>query len=162
MKNYYEILGVQRSATLEEIKKVYKKLAKKYHPDLNQGNKEAEQKFIEIKEAYDTLSDENKRKSYDAKLDGRGNDSSQQQGRRPKSSRSEPAEPVKFDFEEVERSFERFFGFNPRTNKVNIETEKQKKKRKILLIPQLLLNNFLDSREKSNIDYIFKGVALWK
>ncbi|HOV27078.1 MAG TPA: DnaJ domain-containing protein [Pseudobacteroides sp.] len=148
MKNYYEILGVQRSATLEEIKKVYKKLAKKYHPDLNQGNKEAEQKFIEIKEAYDTLSDENKRKSYDAKLDGRGNDSSQQQGRRPKSSRSEPAEPVKFDFEEVERSFERFFGFNPRTNKVNIETEKQKEKKKNPLDTTAAFEQFFGFKRK--------------
>lgn len=148
MKNYYEILGVQRSATLEEIKKVYKKLAKKYHPDLNPGNKEAEQKFIEIKEAYDTLSDENKRKSYDAKLDGRGNDSSQQQGRRPKSSRSEPAEPVKFDFEEVERSFERFFGFNPRTNKVNIETEKQKEKKKNPLDTTAAFEQFFGFKRK--------------
>ncbi len=148
MKNYYEVLGVQRNATLEEIKKVYKKLAKKYHPDLNQGNKEAEQKFIEIKEAYDTLSDESKRKSYDSKLDGGSGESSQQQGGRPKSPRSESTEPAKFDFEDVERSFERFFGFNPRTNKVNIETEKQKEKKKNPLDTTAAFEQFFGFRRK--------------
>jgi len=148
MKNYYEILGVQRSATLEEIKKVYKKLAKKYHPDLNPGNKEAEQKFIEIKEAYDTLSDESKRKSYDAKLDGGGNDSSQQQGRRPENSRPESSEPVNFNFEDIEKSFERFFGFNPRTNKVNIETEKQKEKKKNPLDTTAAFEQFFGFKRK--------------
>jgi molecular chaperone DnaJ len=148
MKNYYEVLGVEKSATLEEIKKVYKKLAKKYHPDLNQGNKEAEQKFIEIKEAYDTLSDEDKRKSYDVKLDGGSSDSTYQQEGRKKNTRSEPAEPAKFDFEEVERSFERFFGFNPRTNKVNIETEKQKEKKKNPLDTTAAFEQFFGFKRK--------------
>lgn len=148
MKNYYEVLGVQKDATLEEIKKIYKKLAKKYHPDLNQGNKEAEQKFIEIKEAYDTLSDEGKRKSYDAKLNGGGSDSSYQQEDRRKSTSSEPSEPAKFDFEEVERSFERFFGFNPRTNKVNIETEKQREKKKNPLDTTAAFEQFFGFKRK--------------
>ncbi|MDP4180318.1 MAG: DnaJ domain-containing protein [Bacillota bacterium] len=128
MANFYEVLGIGRDATLEEIKKVYKKLAKKYHPDLNHGDKQAEQKFIEIKEAYDTLSDESKKKAYDSKLDGGSADIPNQQGKKGKSARYEPSEPVKFDFEEVEKSFERFFGFNPKTNKVNIDKDKEKKK----------------------------------
>jgi DnaJ-class molecular chaperone len=64
-KNYYEILEVSRNASPEEIKKSYKKLALKYHPDKNKDNEEATNKFKEIAEAYDTLGDEQKRKTYD-------------------------------------------------------------------------------------------------
>ena len=63
--DYYETLGVGKNASKEEIKKAYKTLAKKYHPDLNQGNKNAEQKFKEINEAYSALSDDSKRENYD-------------------------------------------------------------------------------------------------
>lgn len=65
-KDYYEILGVSRDADEKQIKKVYRKLARKYHPDLNPNNKEAEQRFKEINEAYEVLSDPEKRKQYDA------------------------------------------------------------------------------------------------
>ncbi len=64
-KDFYSILGVARSATADELKKAYRKLAMQYHPDKNPGNKKAEDKFKEITEAYETLSDEQKRKSYD-------------------------------------------------------------------------------------------------
>ncbi|MCS7229151.1 MAG: molecular chaperone DnaJ [Candidatus Kryptonium sp.] len=65
MKDYYKILGVNENATLEEIKQAYKKLAMKYHPDRNPGDKQAEEKFKEINEAYSVLSDPEKRKQYD-------------------------------------------------------------------------------------------------
>lgn len=64
-KNYYEILGVKKDAKPDEIKKAYRKLARKYHPDVNPNDKAAEDKFKEVQEAYDVLSDEKKRKVFD-------------------------------------------------------------------------------------------------
>ena len=64
-RDYYDVLGVGKSADASEIKKAYRKLAMKYHPDKNPGDKEAEEKFKEINEAYEVLSDETKRRNYD-------------------------------------------------------------------------------------------------
>ena len=65
MADYYEVLGVSREATQEEVKKAYRKRALQFHPDRNPGDKEAEKKFKEISEAYEVLSDEGKRRTYD-------------------------------------------------------------------------------------------------
>ena len=64
-RDYYDVLGVGRNADAKEIKRAYRKLAKKYHPDMNPGDKNAEQKFKEITEAYNILSDDEKKKLYD-------------------------------------------------------------------------------------------------
>ena len=75
-KDYYKILGVDKSASADEIKRAYKKVAIKYHPDRNPGNKEAEDKFKKAAEAYDVLRDPDKRARYDqfgaAGVDGNG------------------------------------------------------------------------------------------
>ena len=64
-QDYYELLGVAKDASLQDIKKAYRKLALKSHPDRNPGNKEAEEKFKQISDAYQVLSDEEKRAAYD-------------------------------------------------------------------------------------------------
>jgi DnaJ-class molecular chaperone len=64
-KDYYTILGISRTATEKEIKSAYRRLARQYHPDVNPGNKSAEERFKLINEAFEVLSDAEKRKKYD-------------------------------------------------------------------------------------------------
>ena len=73
-KDYYSVLGVKNDASEDQVKKAYRKLALKYHPDKNPDNPEAESKFKEVSEAYDCLSDSDKRKNYDMFPEGKGSD----------------------------------------------------------------------------------------
>ena len=65
MRDYYDILNIDKNSSENDIKKAYRKVAMKYHPDRNQNNKDAEEKFKEAAEAYSVLSDENKKAKYD-------------------------------------------------------------------------------------------------
>jgi DnaJ-class molecular chaperone len=64
-KDYYAILGINKTASADEIKKTFRRLARKYHPDMNPGDKQAEARFKEVSEAYEVLSDSEKRQKYD-------------------------------------------------------------------------------------------------
>ncbi len=104
-RDYYEILGIPRDATQEEIKRAYRRLALKYHPDRNPGDKEAEEKFKEIAEAYDILRDPEKRAIYDryghAGLQGQG----------VSQTHFQDFDDIFSTFSEI---FDEFFGFGPR------------------------------------------------
>ena len=127
MNEYYRSLGVQPGATAEELKKAYRGLAKKYHPDLHPGDKEAEARFKEINEAYETLSDPQKRKEYDEK-------------QRTTRTRTPTGGPV--DFSQMQGGFAQFFGFDPATGKV-VDEEKVSGKKKNPLDTTDLFERFM-------------------
>lgn len=126
MQSYYEILGVKRNAPAEELKTAYRKLARIYHPDVNPGNKEAEEKFKLINEAYNTLINEEARKAYDAKLDGVKGNQARDAKKTPAGGTQAQAPGV--DFKNMDKMFKDFFGFDPKTNEINSNLNKEKKK----------------------------------
>src|SRR5271168_3419553 len=93
-QDYYELLGVARKAGAKEIRTAFRKLARKYHPDLNPGDKSSEEKFKQLQEAYDVLSDSKKRAIYDQH--GFYSDNMPQSGRGP--SGSDGDADINFDF----------------------------------------------------------------
>ena len=147
--NYYEILGVDRSADKKTISKAYRKLAKQWHPDLNQDKRElAEKKMTEINEAYNTLSNDVSRIDYDKKLDAEaarakgGKTAADTAGRKPPPGshqtarkRTPGADASKVDFNNIHDNFASFFGFDPKTKEVTNEDK---------------LNTFTKDRRKRN------------
>lgn len=120
-KNLYQILGVAKDATMDQIKSSYRKLAKKYHPDVHPGDEECEKKFQEITEAYSILSDENKRKKYDAGFSDAQNAQENRQETHERKTQQTGTYDSKVDFENMNKTFERFFGFDPKTKDVTNE-----------------------------------------
>lgn len=124
MDNYYEILGVDRNASQDEIKKAFRKLAKQHHPDVNHGAFESEEKFKKINEAYNVLNKENLRKEYDLKLDG-GEKNTVNPRNYEKRKEPEKNSYQNININDIEKSFENFFGFNPKSKeKINKENKK--------------------------------------
>ena len=109
--DYYQVLGIPKSATEKDIKSAYRKLARKYHPDLNPGNKEAESKFKEINEANEVLSDPEKRKKYDkyGKDWQHGEEFEKAQGQRRRQSRQDTRSQA-FSGQDYSDFFESMFG----------------------------------------------------
>ncbi|WP_139488172.1 J domain-containing protein [Brevibacillus dissolubilis] len=134
MTNYYEILGLHPQATPAEIKKAYRVLAKKHHPDANGGSAESAEKFKQINEAYRTLSDEVERSAYDARMAGQGagqkhgSRGSQQQQAGAGAAHQQAGYANGFDFQNIEKNFAQFFGFNPRTGETTLNQQNQAKK----------------------------------
>ncbi|WP_046214869.1 J domain-containing protein [Paenibacillus wulumuqiensis] len=131
MINYYQVLGLSQTATPAEIKQTYRRLAKQYHPDTNQGSAEAEQKFKQVQQAYETLGNEDARHKYDQKLAGASTGSTgpagQAAGSRTTRSSAASAGDKNFDPRDVQTQFERFFGFNPKSNDASIKKDDKKK-----------------------------------
>ncbi|MFF2484394.1 J domain-containing protein [Paenibacillus sp. NPDC058071] len=132
MATYYDILDISRQATPDQVKQAYRKLAKRYHPDVNGGSREAEKQFKEVQEAYETLSDPGKRSAYDERLAAGGQRASE--GGPQKTGRADHAAAgagkkagVDFDMNQMSQQFEQFFGFQPK-NKADESGKPQSKK----------------------------------
>ncbi|MBU5677843.1 DnaJ domain-containing protein [Alkaliphilus sp. MSJ-5] len=123
MKNLYKILEISENASQAEIKKAYRGLAKKYHPDANINGENTEEKFKEITEAYSLLRDEKYRKEYDEKLFNSKNSEQKTFRREKSSSKKTSTDKVNVDYE-----FENFFGFNPKTKEKNKSFNKKSNK----------------------------------
>ena len=120
--DYYKVLGVSEQAEEAQIKQAYRKLAKKYHPDLNPNNPEAEEKFKNIVEAYETLGDADKRKEYDLKRKNTGSGRS--------SGNTASAKTPDKNMADFTKDMEKYFGFSfagGQSGKQKTGTDGQKK-----------------------------------
>ncbi|WP_058486182.1 DnaJ domain-containing protein [Defluviitalea phaphyphila] len=126
MKDYYKILQVSKNATIEEIKKAYRKLAKKFHPDANNNDPKAEERFKEIGEAYKVLGDETKKAEYDRKMFGSSEDI--KENNQQKKRRNHHSNMSSYDFSKTSDIFEEFFGFNPNNTSPNLNRQNKKVK----------------------------------
>lgn len=125
--DYYKILNVGKEASEEQIKSAYRSLSKKYHPDVNPGNVEAEQRFKEISEAYAVLGDQAKRQTYDKESTAGEVKGGKAAGKKEKSPTQNQGG---FDYQDMSAQFEQFFGFGAKndTNGKQSKTKKQENK----------------------------------
>lgn len=126
MKTHYDTLGISKAADFKEIKAVYRKLAKKYHPDLNPGDQQAEIKFKEINDAYEILGDEGCRKKYDYELENPNVKKRDVNNNSTNKSKPENSH-FNFDVNNFGSGFESFFGFDPKSKQVK-DVDKAKEK----------------------------------
>lgn len=125
MKDYYKILQVEKNASPDEIKKSFRKLAKKFHPDSNSGNKEAEEKFKEVNEAYSILGDESKKARYDLDISNQSESNLNRFNKKNTSKERNKSnnKMSESDFMKTDNMFENFFGFNPKGNGFNFNNK---------------------------------------
>lgn len=116
MEDYYKVLGVSRTATEDELKRAYRKLAKRCHPDTHPGDKECEERFRLINEAYDTLGNAAKRRKYDSAYNPGSAEGRRGPGRQRGQARPDARPEV--DFADIHKTFEQFFGFDPHSHEV--------------------------------------------
>lgn len=122
IKNLYKVLEISEQASEEEIKAAYRKQAKKYHPDAHPGDLECEKHFQAVNEAYSILGNTDKRREYDChRTKHKGAEGKEQ--KRTKAGYSS-GENQEVDFENIHKTFERFFGVNPNTG--NVANEKSR------------------------------------
>ena len=129
MNELYRRLGVASTATAEEIKKAYRKLAKQLHPDLHPDDPQAEAKFKEVNEAYEILSDPEKRQSYDTAQ----RPSQSERHHKASSSKRTAAHTPRggpIDFSQMTGGFSQFFGFDPDTGEITDEAKVSGQNRK--------------------------------
>ncbi|MGL4663809.1 MAG: J domain-containing protein, partial [Clostridium butyricum] len=123
VKDYYKILGVSETSSKDEIKKAFRSLAKKYHPDRNGNDENAIKKFQEVNEAYEVLSNEDSKKSYDEKKTNFKN-AHKKKNENSKNNKtdndfSEKTRSKKESMEDLNQYFANFFGFDPTSNNIN-------------------------------------------
>lgn len=134
MKNLYEILGIGRGASEAEIKKAYRQMAKKYHPDLNKGDKIAEERFKEAADAYQVLSNAELKEAYDKGVN---------QGAKRKDRNKSEARNRNLNFNNITEDFESFFGFDPKSKEVKMENKKKSNP----LDTSKIFNNFFKAKK---------------
>lgn len=123
MKDYYKILGVSETSSKDEIKKAFRSLAKKYHPDRNGNDENAIKKFQEVNEAYEVLSNEDSKKSYDEKKtnfkNAHNKKNENSKNNKTDNDFSEKTRSKKESMEDLNQYFANFFGFDPTSNNIN-------------------------------------------
>ena len=127
VKDYYKVLDISINASNDEIKKAFRSLAKKYHPDRNQGDKDALRKFQEVNEAYEVLSKEESRKKYDQERFKENNNQETKNNKSSKEDKTRTYQDKGESIENLNKYFESFFGFNANSSDINKEKLKKEK-----------------------------------
>jgi len=146
MKNFYEVLEVSKDATTDEIKKAFRKLAKKYHPDTNVNDDTLAEKFHQINEAYSVLSDEKLRSEYDEKLLRKKTNNQNNRDEKKNNYSSKKSSDIKSAMENLNSQFEDFFGFNANSNEVKEDFLNKKDKNPI--DTSQIFNSFFKPKKK--------------
>ncbi|MEK4425978.1 J domain-containing protein [Solibacillus sp. FSL K6-1523] len=128
MKNHYEVLGISRNASQDQIKQAYRKLSKQHHPDVSGGSKESEKIFLKVQEAYTVLKDNASRESYDASINSTNKSATHKNDPNNKTRQQNSVKNHEFNINNIEKNFEHFFGFNPKTKEVSSVNNQSVKK----------------------------------